>query len=122
MAVLVAPLWVLTAALLGLGVGLAAAALMVSYRDVQHVLPFFVQLTLFASPVAYRVSDVPPSFHLAFHLNPLSGLIEGLRWSLLGQTPSSWPAIVYAVVISFLVFLGGTLFFRALERGFADVI
>ena len=59
LAALAGPLWVLAAALLGLGVGLAAAALMVSYRDVQHVLPFVVQMTLFASPVAYALSAVP---------------------------------------------------------------
>jgi lipopolysaccharide transport system permease protein len=121
-AALSAPLWVLATMLLGLGVGLAAAALMVRFRDVQHMLPFLVQLTLLASPVAYPLAAIPPRYRFLFQLNPLVGLIEGLRWSLLGLPPASWFGILYAVAVTLLVFAAGMLFFRALERGFADAI
>ena len=121
-AALVAPVWVLATVFLGLGVGLTAAALMVKYRDVQHMLPLLVQLTLFASPVAFPVAAIPPSYRTLFQLNPLAGLMEALRWSLLGLPPASWLAVVYAVFASLLIVAGGTLFFRALERDFADAI
>ena len=121
-AALAAPLWVLATVLLALGVGLVAAALMVRFRDVQHMLPFLVQLALFASPVAYPVTAIPPAYRFAFQLNPLAGLMEGLRWSLLGLPPASWAAVAYSVLVALLAFAGGMLFFRALERGFADAI
>jgi len=119
---LATPFFLLTAALLGAGVGLGASALMVPFRDVQHVLPVFVQLTLFASPVAYPVAAVPEPYRPLFQLNPLAGLGEGLRWSLLGLPPASWPAIAYAVAVSLVLFLAGVLVFRSLEHRFADVI
>jgi lipopolysaccharide transport system permease protein len=119
---LVAPAFVVAATLLGVGIGFAASGLMVAYRDVQHVLPVFVQLTLFLSPVAYAASVVPASYRVIYHLNPLAGLVEGLRWSLLGLTPSSWPSVLYALGASALAFAIGIVVFRALEKGFADVI
>lgn len=121
-AVVLAPAFILVAALLGAGVGLGAAALMVPYRDVQHILPVFVQLVLFVSPVAYPVAAVPADYRWIVLLNPLAGLCEGLRWALLGLPPTSWRAVAYAVVASAAAFAGGVFVFRALEQRFADVI
>jgi lipopolysaccharide transport system permease protein len=122
MAAIAAPLWAVATMLLGLGVGLAAAALMVRYRDVQHILPVLVQLALFASPVAYPVAAIPPSYRFVYQLNPLAGLMEGLRWSLLGLPPASWFAVAYSVLVTLGVFTAGAIVFRILERDFADAI
>lgn len=117
-----APVFIMLAGLLGAGLGIAGAALAVSYRDVQHVLPVFVQLTLFASPVAYPVSAVPAEFRSLYLLNPLAGLIDGLRWSLLGGVPGAWSGVLYAAVTAVACFAAGVYCFRLLDRGFADVI
>lgn len=122
-AVLLAPIWLLLLLMLALGLGLIGAALTVSYRDVQYALPVLIPFLLYASPVAYRVSDVPPAYRTAFYLaNPLASLIEGFRWSLLGTGAPPWPWVLYSAVGAVIVFLGGTLAFRRMERKFADVI
>ncbi len=119
---LAAPVFLLAAALLGVGVGLAAAGLMVSFRDVQHVLPLIVQLTLFLSPVAYCASAVPERYRPLYLLNPLVGLVEGFRWAMLGMEPASWASVAYGAAAAAGIFVVGVLTFRALERYFADVI
>lgn len=121
-AALLLPVWFVLLLALSLGVGLFTAALMVRYRDVQYILPVFTQMLLYASPVAYAVSAVPAKLQFWIMLNPLSGLLEGFRWSLLGGTPPAWPPIACAVVASLLAFVGGACFFKRMEREFADVI
>jgi lipopolysaccharide transport system permease protein len=121
-AVLTVPIWLFLFVSVALGVGLAAAALMVRFRDVQYVLPFGVQLLLFLSPVAYSLSAVPASSLTLYELNPLAGLLEGFRWSLLGTPAPSATLIVYSVTASLALLLVGLLMFHRLERGFADVI
>jgi lipopolysaccharide transport system permease protein len=121
-AVLLLPLWVLGLAILALGLGLVGAALMVSYRDVQHVLPVAVQLLLYASPVAYAVSNVPEGYRTLFYMNPLAPLLEGLRASLLGTPmPPAW-ATAWAAGVAVAAFVVGAIVFTRLERRFADVI
>jgi lipopolysaccharide transport system permease protein len=121
-AFLLAPLWAVALVLLALGLGLIGAALMVSYRDVQHVLPVAMQLLLYASPVAYAASNVPERYRALYFLNPVATLLEGLRASLLG-TPAPAPTLVIAALTTTLaVLVLGTLLFRRLERRFADVI
>ena len=84
LSLLLLPAWLGLIVLLALGVGLYGAALMVSYRDVQYVLPVATQFLLYASPVGYALSAVPARWRDLFALNPLTGLLEGFRWSLLG--------------------------------------
>jgi lipopolysaccharide transport system permease protein len=120
--ILTAPLFVLVTSLLGFGIGLVAAALMVKFRDVQHMLPVLVQLALFASPLAFPVSAIPVPYRWFFHLNPLAGLIEGLRWSILGLPAASWTATAAAVAVAIVMVVLGLLVFRTLERDFADAI
>ena len=121
-ALLLAPLWVLILVLLAFGLGLIGAALMVRYRDVQHILPVAMQLLLYASPVAYAASTVPDRYREAYLLNPVATLLEGFRASLLG-TPAPGPQPVLAALAwtGLALFVGITLF-RRLERRFADVI
>ncbi len=121
-AILTVPLWVLALAMLALGLGLIGSALMVSYRDVQHILPVGVQLLLYASPVAYSASNVPERFLALYYLNPLAPLLEGLRASLLGTPMPPTNTIVWGATVALGTFVLGAAVFRRLERRFADVI
>jgi lipopolysaccharide transport system permease protein len=121
-AVLTLPLWLLLAFLLAAGLGLVAAALMVPYRDVQYILPVATQLLLYGTPIAYAFSAVPDGARWAVNLNPLTGILEGFRWSLM-QTPApSTPMVVWSASAAVVAFLGGSLVFTRMERKFADVI
>jgi lipopolysaccharide transport system permease protein len=119
---LAVPLWALGLVAFAFGLGLIGAALMVSYRDVQHILPVAMQLLLYASPVAYAASNVPHRYVHLYMMNPVAVLLEGLRASLLGTPMPSTPAIMHATLIIILVLALGAYLFRRLERRFADVI
>lgn len=121
-AVLLVPLWVLALATLAVGLGLIGAALMVSYRDVQHILPVATQFLLYASPVAYAATNVPERFQALYYLNPLAPLLEGLRASLLGTPMPPTDTILWAGAVAIASFALGAFVFRRLERRFADVI
>jgi len=121
-ALLLLPVWLALIVLLAVGVGLYAAALTVTYRDVQYVLPVVTQFLLYASPVAYAVSAVPAHLRLVYFVNPLSGLLEAFRWSLLGTGHLDARIVAYSVAVTMLVFVGGALSFKKMERKFADVI
>jgi lipopolysaccharide transport system permease protein len=121
-ALLLLPVWFLLLTMLALGLGLAAASLSARYRDVQYILPVLLQLAMYASPVAYALEVVPDRWRTAYQLNPLAGLMEAFRWSLLGTpAPAAWPLAVSALV-AVGAFLGGALLFRRAERSFADVL
>lgn len=119
---LLLPVWVLAAVMIALGVGLAASAMMVKYRDVGYVLPWFTQVAFFATPVAYSLEAVPPNLEWLFQINPLTWLMECFRWSILDlYAPPVWQ-MVGIVGVGLVVLAGGTLVFQKMERGFADVI
>jgi lipopolysaccharide transport system permease protein len=121
-AVLLLPVWALLFALLGLGIGMAASALTVKYRDVGYVLPWLLQILLYASPVAYAVSSVPERLRWLFEANPLTWYLNEFRWSLLGVgAPPLWQ-IAGSIVLALLVAFVGVLYFQSHEREFADVI
>ena len=104
-----------------LGVGLWLSAINVKYRDVRYVIPFLIQLWLFASPVVYSSSLLPERFQIIYGINPMSGVIEGFRWALLGTTPPSY-LIAVSVAITIAVLVTGAFYFRYHEKNFADVI
>jgi lipopolysaccharide transport system permease protein len=107
--------------LLALAVGLLASALNVKYRDVRHALPFLVQLWMFATPIIYPASLVPPSWRWALGLNPMTGIVEGFRAALFGRDlPAAMLATPLALTLGLLG--GAMLVFRRLERTFADVV
>ncbi len=119
---LLAPLWLAALVALAVGVAMVGAALTVSYRDVQHLLPVALQLLLYASPVAYTAANVPER-HLGWYwLNPMAPLLEGLRASLLGTPMPPADVVAYAVAVAAGALVAGSLVFRRLERRFADVI
>lgn len=120
---LLIPVWLALLLMLSLGLGFVGAALTVSYRDVQYVLPVLIPFLLYATPVAYRASDVPRDYRIGFYLaNPLVGLLEGFRWSVLGTVAPPWHFVAYSAVVAVGVFLIGAAMFRRMERRFADVI
>lgn len=120
--VLLLPVWLALILLLSVGLGLFASALTVTYRDVQYVLPVLTQFLMYASPVAYALSAVPLHLRWLYHLNPLSTLLEGFRWSLLGVGYLETGAITYSALVSVGIFIWGAFAFKKMERNFADVI
>jgi lipopolysaccharide transport system permease protein len=119
---LLLPALVGLAVTLALGVGLLSAALNLRYRDVRFVLPFLIQLWMFASPVIYPSSIVPDGWRRALMLNPLTGIIEGFRAALYGGKDFDWPALAAATVIACALLVFSAYVFRRMERSFADLI
>ncbi|HEY4658981.1 MAG TPA: ABC transporter permease [Gemmatimonadaceae bacterium] len=116
------PFWILLLHAMGLGLGTLAAALSVRFRDLQHALPVLVQLLLYASPVAYAVSAVPERLRPFFFLNPMSGVLDGFRWAVLGTTPPSAMGVAFAVAGAIVALIVGAVVFARFERQLADVI
>jgi homopolymeric O-antigen transport system permease protein len=120
-AIVTLPLFVIFAAVTALAVALWLSALNVRYRDVRYTLPFIVQIWLFASPVVYPSSLVPEPWRLLYGLNPMAGVIDGFRWALLGGDAPG-PGLLVSVAAVALLFTGGLLYFRKMERSFADAV
>lgn len=117
------PLFVVVAFALALGLGVWIAALNVKYRDFRYIVPFAVQLGLYVSPVGFSTSIVPEHWRLLYALNPMVGIIDGFRWSLLAAPgPLPWPGIVLSALTSGLLLATGVVYFRSTERKFADLI
>jgi lipopolysaccharide transport system permease protein len=111
------------ALLLALGCGFWFSALNVKYRDFRYIIPFVVQFGLYLSPVGFSSAIIPEHWRLVYSLNPLVGIIDGFRWSMLGGRVSLFkPAIVVAIVMALALFVSGIWFFRRMEKTFADVI
>jgi len=119
-ALMVVPL-VLLAFVTALGAGLWLAALNVQYRDVRYVLPFLTQLWLFATPIVYPSSLVPPGWRPLYALNPMVGVVDGFRWALLG-TAAPGGTILVSILAALGIAGSGALYFRRTERVFADVV
>ena len=119
-------LWVIPLAALAfataLGAGLWFAALSVRYRDVRFVVPFLVQFWLFATPIAYPTSLLPERWHAVYALNPMTGVVEGFRWALLGANTQPGSMVIVSTVAALLILVGGAYYFRSVERTFADLV
>lgn len=123
MPALLLPAWSALLLMLGLGVGLIAAAMMVSYRDIKYIVPVAVQMLMFACPVMYSTANAPARWQWFFQINPMTPLIEGFRYSLLPGSPEpDWRLAGLAAVITISVFVFGLFSFKRMERRFADVI
>lgn len=114
------PFFLALALLTALAVGLWLSALNVRYRDVGHVIPFLIQLWMFASPVAYPVSLVPEKWRYFYSLNPVAGVIEGFRWTLLGKERPDLAVIALSTSAVIVILLGGIVYFKRTERTFVD--
>ena len=120
-AVVTLPLWVAAALVVAASVGLLLAAMNVRYRDVNQAITLVVQLWLFLSPVAYPVSAVPSGWLPLYAMNPMSAVIQGFRWCLIGgPAPGAWALVSAAVTVGLLA--AAVAYFQRTERRFADVI
>jgi lipopolysaccharide transport system permease protein len=104
------------------GISFWLSALNVRYRDIQHVVPFLVQLWLFATPIAYPSSLLPERWRTLYALNPMVGVVEGFRWALLGTGSAPWPVVAASALAATVMVVTGAFFFRRVERKFADLI
>lgn len=115
------PLLFILTVIASLGVGIWLSALTIRYRDFQHVVPFMVQIGLYATPIAYPTSMIPEKYQLLYHLNPMTGIISGFRWSILGQGDFHQMTYVsYAVI--FVLFFSSIWYFKRMERTMADLV
>jgi lipopolysaccharide transport system permease protein len=119
---LLLPLFALLAVCAALAVGIWLSAFNVKYRDVGHAIPFVVQLWMFASPVAYSTSLVPKQWRFLYGLNPMTGVIEGFRWALLGRQQPDFAAISVSAVVVVVLLFGGIVYFKRMEDTFADIV
>jgi len=116
------PFFLLLALVTALGVALWLSAINVKYRDVNHALPFLTQFWLFATPVAYSFSTIPENWQILLSLNPMTGVVNGFRWALLGAGNGPDATLWISVIISILIFISGLFYFRSTEKTFADTI
>ena len=115
------PFYLLLVIVGGLGIGIWISALTVRYRDFKHVIPFMVQLGMYISPVAYGATMVPEKYQWLYALNPMVGVIEGVRWCIIGGSAPT-DLIYFSVGIMLLLFVSSILYFRKVERIMADII
>ena len=116
------PLFLLMALLTALAVGMWLSALNVKYRDVGYIVPILIQLWMYASPIIYPVSLVPERWRMFYRLNPMANVIEGFRWALLGKQSPDFLIVTISATIALVILAGGILYFKSVERTFADVV
>lgn len=116
------PFWVALAALNALGVGLVLAAVNVRFRDVSQAVPFLTQIWMFASPVAYPLASVPERWRYAYQLNPMVGVVEGMRWALLPGYGFDATLLLPSMLMGVGLLLSGLWWFRRTQRRFADIV
>ncbi|HMG36658.1 MAG TPA: ABC transporter permease [Blastocatellia bacterium] len=115
------PLLILLMMTTAIGTGLWLSAMAIQYRDVKHATEFLLQLLMYAAPVVWPVSLIPSSYRLIYGLYPMAGVIEGFRSALLGRHPMPWDLIAVGSASALTIALSGALYFRRMERVFADV-
>ncbi|MBS1846963.1 MAG: ABC transporter permease [Actinobacteria bacterium] len=121
-AIILAPVWLALFALIGLGLGSMAASMSVRYRDIQYILPMVMQFLPFVSPVGFTLANAPHGLRWLVVANPMTGLLEAFRWSVLGTAFPPMGVFVYSIIGTLGVFTLGIVVFSRLERQFADVI
>ena len=116
------PLLLLLALISSLGVGLWLSAMNVKYRDVRYVVPFLTQIWMFMTPIAYPSSLLKGSWRAVYSVNPMVGVIEGFRWALLRTNTKPGASIMISAATAIAILVGGALYFRRMERTFADIV
>jgi lipopolysaccharide transport system permease protein len=122
LAILSLPLLIAIAAMAGLGTSTALSAINVRYRDVRYVVPFAIQIWLFATPVVYPSSLLDEPWRTLSAINPMVGVVEGFRWATLGSGAPPWELIGISAISAIVVFFLGLAYFDRVERGFADYV
>jgi lipopolysaccharide transport system permease protein len=116
------PLYLLLALLTAMGVGLWLAGLNVTYRDVGYVIPFLLQVWFFLSPIVYSSNIVPEALRPYYGLNPMAGVVQGFRWAILGAGKPATEDLIASIAVALFVLLSGIMYFKRMERTFADVV
>jgi lipopolysaccharide transport system permease protein len=116
------PALLLLAFITSLGVGLWLSAMNVKYRDIRYIVPFLVQFWMYATPIAYPSSLLSEPWRTVFGLNPMVGVVEGFRWALLGVRTPPGPMLWVSVAVAVVLLVGGAIYFRRMERVFADIV
>ena len=121
--ILMLPVFIAIAFAASIGAGLLFASLNVKYRDFRFIVPFITQIGLYVSPVGFSSSIVPEQYRLLYSLNPMVGVIDGFRWSILGGESKLYlPGVALSLGLVLLMLITGIVYFRKVERTFADVI
>lgn len=120
--ILLLPAIVLITFLLASGMGYWLSSIFVKYRDVKFILPFFIQMLMFLSPVIYPADIVGAKLRWLLYLNPMTGLIDAHRACLLGHSPVDFTGLSISIVLTVVIFVSGILYFRSTEKYFADLI
>ncbi len=118
----VLPILLLLTLMTALGTGLWLSALNVAYRDVGYVIPFIIRLWFFLTPITYSASIVPEAFQKLYALNPMTGVVQGFRWALLGVGSPPSELLLASSIAALVILVTGALYFRRMERTFADVV
>jgi len=120
--ILIMPVLLTVSLLCAAGIGFLLSSINVKYRDVRYILPFFIQIMLFLTPVIYPVSIIPARFQWLAYLNPMTGLITIARALLLHTGAVDWKLLPISLLVALVLFLVGLFYFRKTERFFADII
>ncbi|PTB96668.1 phosphate ABC transporter permease [Marivirga lumbricoides] len=119
------PIFILLTILSALAAGIWLSALTIRYRDFQHIVPFLVQFGLYATPVGYSAKDLiknlPEWATFVVYANPMAGVVEGFRWSIIGGTPPSIYAY-FSFMVVLILFISGLYYFKRVERVMADIV
>lgn len=116
------PVFILLSLVTALGVALWLSAINVQYRDVAYALPFISQFWMFVTPIAYSSKVISQKWQIAYALNPMAGVVNGFRWALLGVGNGPDVLVAVSAVIAIVILLTGLVYFRNMERTFADTI
>jgi len=117
------PLFLLLAILVSTGAGLLISALNVKYRDFRYIVPFIIQFGLYISPVGFSSDTIPSKWRIIYSLNPMVGVIDGFRWSIIGKGVQFYiPGFVISIILTIILFIVALMYFRKTEKTFADRI
>ncbi|HKQ75591.1 MAG TPA: ABC transporter permease [Blastocatellia bacterium] len=120
--ILALPLFISLAVIASLGMGMWLSALNAQFRDVRYAVPFIIQFWMLATPIAYPSSLLGEPWRTLYGLNPMAGVVEGFRWSLLGLNSSPRPILIVSFLASLATLISGAFYFRRMEKNFADII
>ncbi len=115
------PIFFLINIITALAAGIWLSALTIRYRDFIHVIPFFVQFGLYATPVGYPAALIPARYQLIYHLNPMAGVIEGYRYSILGQESLTIYSYI-SFLVGIILFVSGLIYFKNMEKVLSDIV
>jgi lipopolysaccharide transport system permease protein len=120
--ILLLPVFLLLALISALAVGLWLSALNVKYRDIRYVVPFLTQFWMYATPIAYSSSLIPEKWRWLYSLNPMTGVVEGFRWAILGKSSLDVFSLSISAFMVIVLLIGGLYYFKRMETSFADII